>query len=313
MATAQSVFPGLALARAEFHISAACVSCHADPHDGIFGKACTNCHSQTGWGGRNLKFRHERDTGIALEGAHADLPCTTCHDVNHEARPGWFKAEAPPQPPCKNCHADPHAYQFSAGCGTCHSQTTFASRGLKFSHERNSTFKINALHAGLPCSSCHKPLEGIVVYKPLPDKCSGCHTAVADAMAGKVKLVSAGESAATQPAPAAAENAVPSPHAGRVKCTDCHATDQRTTSAAQHAARCAGCHNARYRDLYFDWSRSLADRLAKAQAVAAKLQKADPDKAAAMAAKIAAARKVGMHNIRLARSMLDEVISAGGS
>jgi mono/diheme cytochrome c family protein len=76
---------------------------------------------------------------------------------------------------------------------------------------------------------------------------------------------------------------------------------------AQFAEVCASCHTARYRALYFDWRRSLDERAASVLAIIKDLRAADRRRADDLAARLAEAQRVGMHNLGAAIRMLDDM------
>lgn len=96
-----------------------CVSCHKedDYHRGALGTECSSCHTPNAW---NLwQFDHKQHTGYALEGAHYDLQCASCHAPG--SQPGSTS------PVCGSCHQrqDIHNGEFGTNCGRCHSQNRF--------------------------------------------------------------------------------------------------------------------------------------------------------------------------------------------
>lgn len=67
------------------HRATTCRSCHAadNPHGNQFaslpgGGACASCHDVNSFTPAS-KFNHDRDTSFPLQGAHAKVPCTSCH------------------------------------------------------------------------------------------------------------------------------------------------------------------------------------------------------------------------------------------
>lgn len=170
-----------------------CATCHADPHAGSFDvigmpieldgrRGCARCHDETSFRALPHGFDHGLWTGYPLEGAHADAACSACHDPLRPAVEGrtWDRAAGQH---CADCHADAHAGQFDEyalqGCERCH-ESSHSFADLSFDHDVHSRFPLDATHAGLSCSECHKPwvLEtGVefVRYKPLGTECSDCH------------------------------------------------------------------------------------------------------------------------------------------
>ncbi len=49
----------------------------------------------------------------------------------------------------------------------------------------------------------------------------------------------------------------PDPHHGRLSCTDCHDPAKPRQHQEEFAAKCATCHNSRYRALFYSWVNAL--------------------------------------------------------
>jgi hypothetical protein len=168
----------------------ACDSCHLDVHNKQFQDkpgGCTTCHQAAAF--EKLKFDHQKDSRYPLTGKHQKVVCDKCHFV-----PAGDKDQVngravvhyrPLEQKCAACHADPHAGQFakvkntSADCESCHSTDDF--KQTKFKHEPPFTdFVLEGQHARQKCDACHvkvkvTPTLEAVRYKPLPQKCEGCH------------------------------------------------------------------------------------------------------------------------------------------
>jgi len=161
-----------------------CFDCHRDPHRGetaavAAGNACETCHRVESW--REVDFDHSK-TRYPVSGRHAKVACARCHTRAQQAEPARlaFKGAATE---CAACHSDPHAGQFatSAGgrtaCERCHATDSLQS--ARFSHDRDSRYKLDGAHVRLACVTCHKPEmrdgKRVVHYKPLPLTCAGCH------------------------------------------------------------------------------------------------------------------------------------------
>ncbi len=95
-----------------------CVSCHvsADPHAGVFGTKCGECHNPTGWD--TWHFDHD-ETGFALDGEHGNLRCVSCHGQGAKA------ARLPVK--CGSCHErdDVHSGEYGRDCERCHDTSSF--------------------------------------------------------------------------------------------------------------------------------------------------------------------------------------------
>jgi hypothetical protein len=169
-----------------------CVSCHLDPHRGMFdaehlpaqfqGKSdCARCHQESSFRNLAQPFDHFLWTKFRLRGAHAQIACSECHPPLE--RPDAFGRTwaAAAGTDCQTCHADPHAGQFvvdgRTDCQSCHQTTSFHE--LDFDHNKDSRFPLDEAHAPLDCAACHRPWiqNGVEVvrYKPLGMECTDCH------------------------------------------------------------------------------------------------------------------------------------------
>ncbi|HEX5051652.1 MAG TPA: cytochrome c3 family protein [Planctomycetota bacterium] len=170
-----------------------CVTCHGDPHDGVFDKpgvpsevegrrTCQRCHDTASFRALPHGFDHGAFAKWPLQGAHAKLDCAACHEpLAATAGTGrtWGKARGRE---CADCHHDPHQGQFErlgkTDCFRCHKSTIeFAS--LSFRHNLDSRFQLGDQHAKVGCAECHKPelIRGSTVarYTPMAMECVSCH------------------------------------------------------------------------------------------------------------------------------------------
>ena len=174
-----------------------CVTCHKDPHGGVFDrptlpqrvegrKGCARCHDETSFRALRDGFDHGQWTGFALTGRHAKLGCASCHQPLSKPTPEGRHSKRAPGSRCADCHADPHVGQFKVShnndCSKCHrSSTSFLS--LRFNHELDARFRLGQAHSKVACIQCHKlertktesGMVDFVRYRPLPRKCSECH------------------------------------------------------------------------------------------------------------------------------------------
>ncbi|MEZ6016649.1 MAG: hypothetical protein R3F49_16140, partial [Planctomycetota bacterium] len=200
-----------------------CAVCHADPHAGAFnardaevasGADCARCHGESSFRDMNDGFDHGHETGFALEGAHARAACSACHTPLEGADASGRTTARAAGTRCADCHADPHAGQFTratppldaqsgqrkapqttgADCARCHSpRGAFAADS--FEHEWDTNFPLDGAHAALACAACHRPeqwtyagreVEG-VRYRPLGMDCVDCHGEQAGALRRRVR------------------------------------------------------------------------------------------------------------------------------
>ena len=146
---------------------------------------CTNCHQPHTWqaDAQDCRSCHGPDgTPVARAGLeefpherHADLDCVTCHPVG-----GGHAAKASLTPTqCQSCH---HGPPPAAACGDCHEagppgvrRVSVAMRlsGSTPARQRQLGFD-HARHAGVACSSCHRPpIDGGTM--PACAECHGDH------------------------------------------------------------------------------------------------------------------------------------------
>ncbi|MBL8863661.1 MAG: hypothetical protein JNK02_16850 [Planctomycetes bacterium] len=170
-----------------------CVTCHADPHGGLFDAAglppqiagradCARCHVETSFRSLPYGFDHGTWTGFALRGGHAAASCSDCHAPVRAPEPGQRSQGAANGSACSDCHPDPHAGQFARGgdtdCARCHASNRPAF--LAFDHDRDSRFRLGEQHAHLDCAACHLPFASttgaeVVRFRPMGTECVDCH------------------------------------------------------------------------------------------------------------------------------------------
>ena len=174
---------------------------------------------------------------------------------------------------------------MSSTCGTCHVETGWDGKNLKFSHNRDASFKLDGLHTTLTCHQCHGQQDKR--YRPLPNRCGGCHE--------RQRLAMQGGSQTIQEAP--------DPHEGRLSCVDCHDVDKPNQRLGEFANRCVGCHNAEYAQLLYAWSgdfrrnQTLAEQALGQTGDSAGQQEFEREK------RIQEASQIGLHNVQLARRL----------
>lgn len=164
-----------------------CLSCHKDPHDGVFlddpgGPVCANCHGQEAWTPTAFGIEQHAATDFPLTGAHLATPCTACHT----AEPGRLAPDFRLADACESCHADrnPHGDEFAdAGgvtrCAECHNTSDWDLAA--FDHSQTG-FPLTGAHVGTECTACHAREtldDGRVVrrFTGLSTACATCHDA----------------------------------------------------------------------------------------------------------------------------------------
>ena len=151
-----------------------CYGCHQPayeattmpPHEG-FPTDCATCHTDAGW--VPSTFNHS----WALTGAHARIPCSSCHGGSPPVYAGTPTT-------CVGCHRaqyDASAYPghgtFPTTCADCHSTEAWRP-ALEGSHPE-SRFPIGGgPHRGYECLDCHNPALGSSA-RGMNTDCVNCH------------------------------------------------------------------------------------------------------------------------------------------
>lgn len=154
-----------------------CSACHADPHRGRLGAACSDCHLTTGFSDLNRAgFDHDR-TRYPLRGAHRQTVCERCHDFS--GRSGARRLP-PAFASCTDCHRDPHAGTATlAGkavdCDQCHDLRGFAPSTYTVARHAAAPYRLAGRHATVRCEACHPRQGKSVVMRPASSRCIDCH------------------------------------------------------------------------------------------------------------------------------------------
>lgn len=137
-----------------------CEGCHATAvpnfmlaHTALFGSSCQDCHD-----GLDSMADFDHATIFPLEGQHAIIECTTCHENQ--------VFQGTPHD-CVACHAEPeiHFGIFGTDCANCHTSVAWLPAQL-----RQHTFPLNHGEQGtLDCTVCHTSTS-YTVYD-----CTTCH------------------------------------------------------------------------------------------------------------------------------------------
>jgi hypothetical protein len=153
-----------------------CVSCHTDVHQSRFGRDCASCHDTRSFNSSPGPQAHAR-TNLPLTGAHASVPCASCH--RGEAAGSYTALDAR----CVSCHRADYegvtlpnhvAGSFSQECVQCHN--SLAWQGAEFAH---TAFVLDGPHATASCTSCHNANgNGLLFPRPTGQQdCFACHRA----------------------------------------------------------------------------------------------------------------------------------------
>lgn len=139
-----------------------------------FPRDCSLCHLPKRWDALrpDFKFDHKKETGFALEGAHASASCLRCH--NDRGPVTVFKARG-----CAGCHVDPHKAAMGMDCRRCHGQDDWQLRGAqgeRIADHARTRFPLDGMHATLRCDQCHARASS-GDFRGAPLDCFQCHRA----------------------------------------------------------------------------------------------------------------------------------------
>jgi len=137
------------------------------PHD-TFPGDCSLCHAGNDWQhvSADFTFDHEKETGVRLEGAHAQASCLRCH--NDRGPVAVFNARG-----CAGCHEDIHKGTLGPDCKDCHTQQTWLPYG-QYEQHLKTRFPLIGVHAATACYRCHPGAE-VGVFVPTDVECVTCH------------------------------------------------------------------------------------------------------------------------------------------
>ena len=126
---------------------------------------CSACHTPAGWAmsaGAGRGFDHDR-TGFPLRGAHAQRPCSSCH-----------QGQGTPPSTCEGCHRDPHQRRVAGACVECHTAAAWSDTDALARHRR-TRMPLTGRHAIIDCVACHT--RGERSWSGVPTDCYACHAA----------------------------------------------------------------------------------------------------------------------------------------
>lgn len=137
------------------------------PHE-TFPSDCRLCHVGESWNEltEDFEFDHAAETGVALNGAHADASCLRCH--NDRGPVDVFAAQG-----CAGCHEDVHLGKLGSTCTKCHEERTWQPGNQVELHAR-TRFPLVGVHRSVACNRCH---QGAWVgnFVPTDVECVTCH------------------------------------------------------------------------------------------------------------------------------------------
>jgi hypothetical protein len=140
------------------------VSCHLEdePHDGLLGERCNDCHTETDW--TDPTFFYHDLTNFPLLGEHTNIECGDCHET---------QLFADTSNACVDCHLDDdnHDGVFENDCESCHNPVAWDL--WLFDHNVQTNFELDGAHIDVACESCHRiSLESM---RKTGGRCADCH------------------------------------------------------------------------------------------------------------------------------------------
>ncbi len=165
-----------------------CQSCHIDYHKGVFagskfGTNCKNCHTQTNWNPSTFDIASHANISFELTGAHAAVPCYSCHRHNENPTGALHFRFAGTK--CIDCHADDNPHGIvkvgtkTLKCTDCHTTNSWDDQKSMVFNHTTTGFKLTGRHAAITCTSCHKPAtdqKKQILFAGLSKDCKSCHT-----------------------------------------------------------------------------------------------------------------------------------------
>ena len=225
-----------------------CVDCHLGNYemtqtpvhlDAGFNTECIFCHDETSW----IPSTFDHDSKFALNGAHQNLDCISCHITGYSSTPNQ----------CIDCHRedfegsdnpDHQLANFSTNCLDCHTEEAW----LPSSYNHGDFYALEGAHSSLECIDCHT-----TIYAGTGSTCIDCHSDDYDNSSNPNHIDLSFSKACddchtTDPgwAPARFEfhddyYPLTGAHESITDCYDCHMGDYFNTPRT-----CVGCHLADY-------------------------------------------------------------------
>ncbi len=137
------------------------------PHDS-FPADCSICHESGSWDRikPDFQYDHLKETGFALDGAHADATCLMCHNDRGPVKQFADKG-------CRGCHEDVHRGRQGVTCQDCHDQDTWRPTESIALHSR-TRFPLVGAHAAAECTDCHAGAKNNN-FEAVSVACDTCH------------------------------------------------------------------------------------------------------------------------------------------
>jgi len=210
-----------------------CNSCHKDVHQDNLGSNCKACHTERSFTSlsRIKRFNHNKRTHFPLKGAHEQINCAKCHNL--EARPeNLFQDKVGVRTDdCISCHEDVHNKKFGSRCIDCHNEKSFVEVNTDNFDHNKTDFKLHGKHTSVDCRKCH--VESFT--KPLlHNECAACHE---DYHEGQFASLEKG-----LPAPDCATCHAEDSFEGSSYTIEDHANTKFPLNGAHMATPCFACH-----------------------------------------------------------------------
>jgi len=166
-----------------------CLDCHKtvkerlSDREGYHGKLegnCNECHTDHKGPNADIvdlnseAFNH-RLAKYALTGKHAEIECDKCHPKKEPGDAVGTRYMGLKFGECTDCHKDPHPKDFGADCLKCHMTEGWSGRALRYSHGRDSKYKLMGKHQEVSCEKCHRGPEPESQFSLPKTTCLHCH------------------------------------------------------------------------------------------------------------------------------------------
>lgn len=239
-----------------------CGDCHFEHSNGAVALVSEHAFLRADAGDPRF-YDHHHIPDYALDGVHALIECSDCHESADAAflRKGQRRFNGLTTA-CMSCHEDVHAGEFGADCASCHGQDRPFDLVAEFDHdarfplvgghqqactachEPHTAFGVATLQAEPPeryrtCGECHESPHGEAMTRLFgtPEDCADCHAPVTESFVGDAAGM-------TMAAHAAIGFPLADAHAD-VQCQDCHGAPDFAFSERYPGRRlddCAACH-----------------------------------------------------------------------
>ncbi len=156
-----------------------CLTCHDDYHQNTLSNDCVACHDMKAFRPAS-KFDHN-DADFRLRGAHIEVDCKECHEINTRNGMEFQVFTDIPHTDCRSCHEDPHNAHLPGSCTQCHTEKSFTTFVGKNNFDHGTTnFDLRGKHQSVDCFSCHQNTKAsFTIFQDLSgvpeNNCVKCH------------------------------------------------------------------------------------------------------------------------------------------